>query len=76
MPGQARPEWVPEDLGIHLGVAVDQTREDMALGRDLAVPFSRMRPMVAIYAQATPMSARYGANPLPSITVPLRMTTS
>ena len=39
-------------------------------------PCSRIRPMVAMRPPAIPTSARYGAMPVPSTTVPLRMTTS
>ena len=64
------PEVVPEDLGVHVGVAVDEARgDDAALGVDLprAPLADATRPDDA--AVCVPTSARTRPRPDPSITV-------
>ena len=74
---ELRAGGVPEHLGVHVGVAVDEARgDDVALGVDLPPPRSVIRPTAAIRSPATPTSARKEPRPDPSTTVPLRITMS
>ena len=74
---QALTSGFPKQLGVHVGVTVDETGCDhVPFGIDLSPPRSSMRPMLAIRSPEIPTSPRYRAPPDPSTTVPFRMIRS
>ena len=72
------PERIPEHLGVHVGVAVDEAgRHDVALGVDLlAAPLADAADRGDDDRRGCRRRRGSGGMPVPSTTVPPRITTS